>query len=482
MKLSDRKSLSTNAIFNVAYQLLNVLFPLVTSMYISRVLLPSGVGNIAFAQNIASYFVLIASLGIPAYGVREIARASNERNRSRIFSELFVLNGFMTLAASILYLLLCLTCFSDSELALHLIFGLLILLNMFNFDWLYQGMENYVFIAVRNAATKFIAFMAMFIFVKQVGDINVYAVILCLGTAGNYLLNVIKAGKYVSFSFIGIRPLRHLKAIAVIFAASIASELYARIDITMLGALGLSDATGFYSNGQKIVMIALQLLVAVTTVFLPRLSRLYQEDRSSFAELINKGTRILLVVGIPLFVGLNLVAEEGIAVLFGEAFLPSAATVHILSPMLLIKGVGDLLCYQALLAMGLERWFIPSRMIGVAVNLSLNALLIPAHAEIGAAFASATSEFLLNLPLLIVCCKRVKIRPGAHFVSTTILATFVMTIVIICVQHSGLPLVVSFLLSLIVGVAVYGIALVLLRNGVAVRIMSVVSSKYRKEH
>lgn len=276
--MSDRKSLSTNAMFNVAYQLLNVLFPLVTSMYISRVLLPSGVGNIAFAQNIASYFVLIASLGVPGYGVREIAQASNERDRNRIFNELFVLNGLMTLIASVLYLILCLFCFSDSELALHLIFGLLILLNMFNFDWLYQGMENYVFIAVRNAATKVIALVAMLIFVKQAEDINVYAVILCLGTAGNYLLNVIKAGEYISFSFMGIRPLRHVKAIAVIFAASIASELYARVDITMLGALGLSDATGFYSNGQRIVMIALQLLVAVTTVFLPRLSRLYQED------------------------------------------------------------------------------------------------------------------------------------------------------------------------------------------------------------
>ena len=480
--MSDRKSLSTNAMFNVAYQLLNVLFPLVTSMYISRVLLPSGVGEIAFAQNIASYFMLIASLGIPAYGVREIAQASNGQDRSRIFSELFVLNGFMTLAASILYLMLCFACFGGSEFILHLVFGMLVLLNMFNFDWLYQGMENYVFIAVRNAATKVIALAAMFIFVKQAGDINVYAVILCLGTAGNYLLNVIKAGEYVSFSFRGIKPLRHLKAIAVIFAASIASELYARIDITMLGALGLSDATGFYSNGQKIVMIALQLLVAVTTVFLPRLSRLYQEDRSSFAELLNKGTRMLLLVGIPLFVGLNLVAEEGVAVLFGEAFLPSVATVRILSPMLLIKGVCDLLCYQALLAMSLEKWFIPSRIIGVTVNIALNAFLIPVYAELGAAFASVTSEFLLNLPLLVVCCKRVRIRPGFHFFITTCLATVVMAVVIILIQHAGFPLIASFLLSLIAGVVVYGVALVILRNDVAAHLMRVVYNKYRKGH
>ncbi|RJU27945.1 hypothetical protein DW995_09455 [Bacteroides sp. AM51-7] len=67
------RTLGSNAIYNILYKSLNALFPLVTMAYVSRVLLPVGVGKVASAQNIVSYFVIIASLGLPTYGVKKIA-------------------------------------------------------------------------------------------------------------------------------------------------------------------------------------------------------------------------------------------------------------------------------------------------------------------------------------------------------------------------------------------------------------------------
>ena len=57
-----KKSLSKNAFYNVIYKCLNVVFPLITMAYVSRILLPIGVGKVASAQNIVAYFVLIASI------------------------------------------------------------------------------------------------------------------------------------------------------------------------------------------------------------------------------------------------------------------------------------------------------------------------------------------------------------------------------------------------------------------------------------
>ncbi len=50
----NRKSLVENSLFNVLYKCLNIVFPLLTAGYVSRVLLPSGVGKVAYAQNINS--------------------------------------------------------------------------------------------------------------------------------------------------------------------------------------------------------------------------------------------------------------------------------------------------------------------------------------------------------------------------------------------------------------------------------------------
>ena len=56
--LRMRQSLARNAVYSVLYRLLNVVFPLISAGYVARVLSPDGVGRVAYAQNIVSYFVL----------------------------------------------------------------------------------------------------------------------------------------------------------------------------------------------------------------------------------------------------------------------------------------------------------------------------------------------------------------------------------------------------------------------------------------
>lgn len=63
------KSLFKNSIYFVGYRLINVIYPLITATYVSRVLKPAGVGEAALAQNIVIFLVAVALLGIPNYGV-----------------------------------------------------------------------------------------------------------------------------------------------------------------------------------------------------------------------------------------------------------------------------------------------------------------------------------------------------------------------------------------------------------------------------
>ena len=62
-----------NYFYNVGYQVLVLILPLITTPYVSRVLGPEGVGINAYTNSIAQYFILLASLGISLYGNREIA-------------------------------------------------------------------------------------------------------------------------------------------------------------------------------------------------------------------------------------------------------------------------------------------------------------------------------------------------------------------------------------------------------------------------
>ena len=96
VKKMKEKSLIKNALFNVSYKLLSVLFPLIMISYASRILGASGIGTISSAQNLVTYFSTIAALGIPSYGVRAISQnRKNENNKNKTFSELFIINFVM---------------------------------------------------------------------------------------------------------------------------------------------------------------------------------------------------------------------------------------------------------------------------------------------------------------------------------------------------------------------------------------------------
>lgn len=147
-----QNSLAKNSIYNIIYTVANILFPFVTSIYVSRILLPIGVGKVASAQNIASYFVTLAALGLPSYGVREFAKVrDNKEERDKLFTELLLLNIISTTLAVVgFFVLVFINADFNGEWALYGACGLVIFFNYLNIDWMYKGLEEYGYITGRS--------------------------------------------------------------------------------------------------------------------------------------------------------------------------------------------------------------------------------------------------------------------------------------------------------------------------------------------
>ena len=112
-KHSKEKSLKINFLMNAVLTCSNFIFPLITFPYVSRILLADGNGKINFANSVVSYFMLIASLGLPYYGVRACAIVRDDKKKlSRTVTELFVINMATTICS--LLFLVCLLYTSPS--------------------------------------------------------------------------------------------------------------------------------------------------------------------------------------------------------------------------------------------------------------------------------------------------------------------------------------------------------------------------------
>ena len=97
-----KKSIARNYLYNLSYQILTLLLPLVTASYLARALGATANGIYGYTYTIVNYFVIFGSLGISLYGQREIAYVqNNKQKRKQVFIEL-VLFRFITLFISTL--------------------------------------------------------------------------------------------------------------------------------------------------------------------------------------------------------------------------------------------------------------------------------------------------------------------------------------------------------------------------------------------
>ena len=150
------QSVKKNFVMNFILTAANFIFPIVTFPYVSRILLAEGTGKVAFAASIASYFSMIAALGIPTYGIRACARIRDDKDKlNKTVQELLIIHMSATSLALMFYFI---SVFIVPELykekTLMLINSLSILLNVFGVNWLYQALEQYSYITYRSIFFK----------------------------------------------------------------------------------------------------------------------------------------------------------------------------------------------------------------------------------------------------------------------------------------------------------------------------------------
>ena len=86
------KTVKLNLILNLIRSVLGTLFILLTIPYVSRVLGPDKLGRVEYVNSIIMYFMLFTVLGIPNYGVREVAKyRDNKRKLTKLMIELFLI-------------------------------------------------------------------------------------------------------------------------------------------------------------------------------------------------------------------------------------------------------------------------------------------------------------------------------------------------------------------------------------------------------
>ena len=473
-----------NSIYNVIYKVFSVLFPLVTTSYISRILLADGVGKIAVTRTIVTYFITLACLGIPQYGIKSIAQEGNDiSNRSRTFLELFTINFISTIICIVAYYIAVnFIPYFESKRELFNVMGLLLILNIFNVDWFYQGIEEYSYIATRSIIIKALSLVLMLLLVKTKEDCVVYAYILCLATAGNYLLNVFNLRKYVVLKTNGLQLKRHLKPIFILLASAVATEIYTMLDTVMIEYFHDDECVGYYSNAVKIIRIIYTLVIAVVATFYPQISKYLKERKYNDSNrLLSIGVKIIILIAVPMTIGVLIMAPDLVELLLGKDFHESIITLRITAVLVIVFSVAYYLGHIVLMSTGNERKILFATLIGAASNFLLNIILIPLIRHNGAAVASVIAEILVTTLLIYNAKKHFQLDLTKQYIINILLSGAMMSAVVIPIELFISHMIVRTIIGVAAGAVMYFSVLIITKNEMVKYLSDLILSKLRKK-
>ena len=269
-------SVKKNVVLNVIKQICTVIFPLITFPYAVRVLGADNYGMVSFSNSIVSYISLIAALGLTNYAIREGARLRGSDKLNDFVNEIFTINVLATAFAYIaLFLLLILWPKLNAYTTLILVLSINILFSTFGTEWVNSVFEDYQYITIRYIICSVLSLILLFLIVKDENDVIPYAITTMTGAIGGNIANMFyirrKMGVKLKISF-SKSIFKHVSAVIVMFANTIASTIYINSDITILGIFKDDHYVGIYTAASRIYTIVKGIINAAIMVVIPRIS------------------------------------------------------------------------------------------------------------------------------------------------------------------------------------------------------------------
>jgi O-antigen/teichoic acid export membrane protein len=200
-----------------------------------------------------------------------------------------------------------------------------------------------------------------------------------------------------------------LPAGAVLMANQLLINAVPQIDILMLGWLSGKDEVGVYHAASRGALLITLVFGAMTGAAAPTFARLWGGHHlAEIQALVTYCARTTFAVALLVGAALLLGAKAFLGV-FGPEFVRGELSLQILLMGWLAAvacGPGPIL----LIMTGFERAALTALAAGVAVNIALNAVLIPAAGVAGAAAATSISVVLYHLAL----CRAAYRLTGIH--------------------------------------------------------------------
>ncbi|MBQ4564253.1 MAG: flippase [Lachnospiraceae bacterium] len=480
----NQPSVKKNYFFRLFYDVLTLITPFITTPYISRVLGADGVGIHSYTSSVIMYFSLFAALGTVSYGAREIARHRDDRaEASKLFWEIELLTVLTSAVCLVLWI--GFIAFSTEYRYYYLALTPMLLATTADISWFFMGHEQIKHTVTGNSICKLLGIAVLFLLVREKDDLLMYCVISsCVQFAGNLTMwiHLPKMLDHVDFGTLSVR--RHLKETLIYFIPTVATSVYTVLDKTLIGLITKNTyENGYYEQATRVINIVKSLVfTAVNMVMEARISYLFVEKKyEEIKQRITDSMDFILLAGFGCAFGISGIASVFVPLFFGAGYEPVVTLLYMMAPLIVIIGVSNCLGSQYYTPSGKRKQSAGYIVAGSVVNICLNLVLIPGFGAGGATIASIIAELTIAVLYLRSCDGYMTAGVLWSRSWKRLIAGSVMLVAVIATgRYLKMAAVTVVVAQIAVGVGIYGIILLLLKDSMLKNILDMGIGLIRK--
>lgn len=403
--LSFRPLLRNSALL-VGIELASKGLGLVFFIILARYLGAGELGAYAFAMVLANFFAIAPRFGFDKLVQREIGRRG--RLPRGYFLELTVLKAAIALPAmGLVFLGLR---FASPTLAGP---GMVISAFVFGYGYLefvnavFRGLQRAEFEVVSRSVFSILNLCAGVAVLRHGGRLMGVALAQAASVSAAILAALILLRRFTveSRPDYGLERLRgHMRRAAPLGGVLVALYLSNQVGVLVLGVMADKTEAGYFAASMRVFDNLTLIAAALMGAFLPRASELYQRDRQEFSDAARLAMGQILMLAVPMGVGLAVLAEPIVLILYGTGFESSVPGMRILG-VTLVFSYWNYVADSILIAMDRERALFRVTCATAVVHVASNLVLVHLISHVGAALSILVTQ-VFNSMLLGLSIRR----------------------------------------------------------------------------
>lgn len=388
-----KDGIKKNFIYQLLYQLIILVIPLLQAPYLTRTLGDSSLGIYTYVNSIGYYFVVLSMLGIARHGQRVIASASNEIEIRKRFWSLFFDHFVISILITCIYFAF-IPLFASNDTIIYLINGMYVASAIFDITFLFYGLENFKNVILKNLFVKILQFLLIILLIKNENDIVTYTCIMAGGSLfGNIILmpSAIKMVKPIKFDFNDCKV--HIKPLLILSISAIASTLYTVFNKTLIGIFRPKEEVAYYDYAEKLINVPKSLIAAVGTVIFPRsCSLIINGDFQSVKKYAKVAIFIVGFIAFSSIFGFLSIGQILVNLYYGSEFADTGGLLMCMTPLIFIVGLGEIVRNMYLIPMKKDTLYVICIVINSVINIIFSLILLQFIGSYGAIIGAICAE------------------------------------------------------------------------------------------